>query len=102
MIGRVRPLARYARPRSATKVVGECFFDMIVSLPRGETAPPITVTEGDTALSASYVCASIASYAGAPASRPSLVYCGIQKRLRFGSLPMMKRRTVGSAVASDA
>ena len=37
----------------AMNVVGECFFDRIESLPRGESAPPITVDAGDTALRAS-------------------------------------------------
>ena len=34
-------------------VVGECFSERTESLPRGESAPPITVRAGETLLSAS-------------------------------------------------
>ena len=80
MIGVVRPLARYAVPMSWMKPVGECVWRVRsgLSLPRGETAPPITVTVGATALIASYVFASRLSYAGAAASLPSALNCGSQ------------------------
>ena len=53
----VRPLARYAVPMSAMKAVGEWVGRMPAgsSLPRGESAPPITSTVGSTAFTASYV-----------------------------------------------
>src|SRR5919206_3598901 len=89
MIRFLRPLARYAAPRSWMKVVGECDFVPAFgsSLPCGDTAPPSTAVFFAAALTASYVCASSASYAGAAASDPSALNCGSQKRGRFGSLP---------------
>ena len=62
------------------KPVGECVcrVRLGLSLPRGETAPPSTSTSGFAAFSASYVCASRLSYAGAAASVPSGLNCGSQ------------------------
>ena len=53
--GALRPLARYAAPRSRMKAVGECVGRIPSgrSAPRGETAAPITRRLGSTALSAS-------------------------------------------------
>ncbi len=62
MIGRVRLLARYARPMSRMNTMGEWegrFFGL--SVPCESSAPPMTVTFGRTALMASYVSASTAS-----------------------------------------
>src|SRR5690349_14649467 len=80
MIGFVRPLARYAAPMSVMNAVGECVCRGFVgsSLPCGEMAPPRTNSFLLTALIASYVCASNASYAGAAASAPLDVNCGNQ------------------------
>ena len=55
MIGRDRPLSRYATPRSRMNAVGECVgrFPFGRSAPRAARPPPITSTFGDTALIAS-------------------------------------------------
>ena len=54
MIGVVRPEARYALPRSRMNAVGECVGRMPgTSPPRGETAPPSTVTAGAAAFTVS-------------------------------------------------
>ena len=62
------------------KPVGECVGRESEgsSLPCGDNAPPSTWIFGETALSASYVSASNASYAGAAASLPSGLNCGSQ------------------------
>ena len=54
------------------KVVGECVGRVPSgrSVPRGETAPPYTVTALDTRLIASYVSASSARYAAGAALDP--------------------------------
>ena len=57
------------------------------SIPRGDSAPPNTLTVGSTAFTAAYVRLSSERYAGAAASVPSALNCGSQKRFRFGSLP---------------
>jgi hypothetical protein len=62
----------------------------------------MTLMRGETAFSASYASASSATYAPGEALEPSGLNCGIQKRLRFGSLPMMKSRMLGKLRASDA
>ena len=51
----VRPDARYAAPRSSMKRVGECVCREAdgLSLPRAESEPPITLTSGEAAFSAS-------------------------------------------------
>src|SRR5581483_2651379 len=72
------------------------------SLPRAARAPPMTLTWGSTAFSASYVCASRDRYAAAAASEPSAANCGIQKRFRFGSLPTITSFTCRSARGIDA
>src|SRR4029079_16362718 len=92
MIGVVRPEARYAVPMSWMKTVGEWVSrpEPGRSIPRGEIAPPYTVTAGFAAFRASYVFASSEVEAGAARSSPFGPNCGSQKRLRFGSLPMMK------------
>ncbi len=81
------------------KTVGEWVGRMPPKLdaspPRGETAPPITRSDGCTALTASYVRASSDSYAGAAASEPSSLNCGSQKRFRFGSLPTISPASCG-------
>ena len=61
------------------------------SEPRGARPTPITSMCESTAFSASYVCASSASNAGAAASSPAEPNCGRQNRLRFGSLPTTSR-----------
>src|SRR5262245_13442699 len=73
-----------------------------LSLPRGASAPPQTVTPGSAALIASYVCASSVRYAGAAASEPSGLNWGSQKRLRFGSLPTITLSMSGTARTSAA
>jgi hypothetical protein len=59
MTGRLRPLVRYAAPIPWMNVVGEWVGRTPSgrSVPRGEMAPPYTMTSLDTALTASYVFA---------------------------------------------
>src|SRR5919197_4264662 len=104
MIGSVRPLALYAAPMTVMNAVGECVSRPVFgrSTPRGETAPPRTVIFGDTAFRASYVFTRSDSYAGAATSLPSRPNCGSQYRFRFGSFPITKSRTYGSARATFA
>src|SRR5918995_5948117 len=89
MNGVLRPLARYASPHSRMKRVGEIVSRPVngLSTPRGARAPPQTLVSGAAVLTASYVAARSERYAGADAPLPSSSNCGIQKRLRFGSLP---------------
>src|SRR6185312_16845073 len=96
--GSVRPLARYAAPRSLMNDVGECvgFAHVAQSPPRGASPPPITRIDGRTAFSASYVVTRSWRYAGAAASLPSALNCGIQNRFELGSLPTMTSLTLGS------
>jgi hypothetical protein len=63
MIGRSRPLALYAVPMSWMKAVGECVSRLVFgrSIPAWESVPPSTSIAGETAFSASYVCASSAT-----------------------------------------
>ena len=72
------------------------------SIPRGDTAPPKTLIVESTAFNAVYVRARSARYAGAAASEPSGLNCGSQNRLRFGSLPITKFWTSGTARATAA
>jgi hypothetical protein len=53
--GRLRPLSRYALPRSRMKRVGEWVgrAERGLSLPRGASDPPITIVAGAAALIAS-------------------------------------------------
>ena len=98
MIGRLRRLALYARPSSSMKRMGEsvCRFSLGLSDPRGASAPPITVTFGETRFNASYVRARRPSYARGEVGLPRRSNCGSQNLLRFGSLPMMKSRMPGA------
>src|SRR5262245_8666461 len=104
MIGALRPLSRYAVPRSPMKVVGEWvrLEASGLSEQRGESAPPITWMRGDTAFSADYALAGRERDVGAAASPPSSVYCGCQNRFRLGSFPTMKSWMYGTALAIDA
>src|SRR5690348_14576970 len=70
--------------------------------PRGAVAPPQTRTSSRACLTASYVVASSRRYAAADTICPPGPNWGSQKRLRFGSLPTIKSRTVGSAAATAA
>src|ERR671910_1281770 len=105
MNGVLRPLARYASPHSRMKRVGEIVSRPVfgLSTPRGASAPPHTRTSALASLSASYVCASSRRYAGADAPAPLSANWGIQKRLRFGSLPTITSRNAGFAatIAAD-
>ena len=60
MIGRLRFSARYAVPMSVMKAVGECVSRPVpgLSIPRGETEPPMMKTPLSAAFIASYVRAS--------------------------------------------
>ena len=80
MIGVARPASRIAWPMSWMKIVGEWVgrIPSGLSVPRGDTAPPSTVTDGAAFLIASYARVSRRTYAGAAASVPSSVYCGSQ------------------------
>ena len=79
------------------KVVGEWVSRPVPgrSIPRGARAPPQTRSSGSARLSASWTLISSARYAGAATSPPSASNCGIQKRFRFGSLPMITSRISG-------
>src|SRR4051812_40758990 len=100
--GFVRPLVRYALPTSLMNDVGECVWRDAdgSSPPRGARLPPTMVSFESALFSASYVVASSCSYAAAAASPPLESNCGIQNRLRFGSLPTRTVRTDGSAWTS--
>ena len=104
MTGSARPLFRYATPSSRRKRVGEIVSRPVfgLSTPRGASAPPQTRTSGAASFSASYVVASRRRYAGAEAPVPLSANCGIQKRLRFGSLPTITSRKPGFAFAIAA
>src|SRR6266540_4880670 len=69
--------------------------EVALSSPRGASAPPMMIASGRAALTASYVSARSERYAGAAASLPSELNCGIQYRLRFGSFPTTNRWTAG-------
>ena len=73
------------------------------SIPRGEIAPPKTVTVGSTAFSAVVRLGEQREVGGRGGvrRRPAL-NCGSQKRFRFGSLPMMKFWRPGTSRASAA
>ena len=89
---------------SRTKAVGECVSRPVPgrSTPACESAPPMTSIAGDTRLSASYVRASVATYAGAATSSPFGPNWGSQNRLRLGSLPTITCRRPGAPRASAA
>src|SRR3954453_18949651 len=98
MIGSVRPLARYAAPRSRRQRTGD--VDGLsgakgLSLPRGERPSPMTVIAGLTALSASYDEASSGSYEAQATGAPAAVNWGRQNWGWFGSLPTTKSATWG-------
>ena len=86
------------------KRVGECVGRELdgSSPPRAASEPPITFTPGAAAFNASYVSVSSARYAVAATSDPPGPNCGIQNRLRFGSLPTMRSRTAGSSRTTEA
>src|SRR4051812_28675055 len=99
MIGRSRPEARYAAPRSLMNAVGEWVgrAPAGLSLPRADSDPPMTLIAGETCLIASYDVASRSRYAVAATSEPSVPNCGSQKRFRFGSFPTLTFLTEGMA-----
>src|SRR5918999_243949 len=98
MIGRVRPLARYAIPSSRMQRTGdvELFTDASgLSFPRGESETPTTVMPLSAALRASYACARTRSYEPQARLLPVLENWGCQKRGWFGSLPTPMSLTWG-------
>ena len=105
MIGSVRPLARYAAPRSRMNAVGEC-VSRIVSGPVAAAWRERDADDGDPRDDRLERVVrpgeELRGTPGAATSEPSGLNCGSQKRFRFGSLPMMKSRRLGFACASGA